>query len=110
MEIILKLPLLVLIILSGLSLVIGDLFAKYWSIDKHNYQFIAAIICYILYGIFFLPTLLKEDLVVSALAVILVNIIGFIFIGLAIFQESLTPVQIIGLILGIISIILLETH
>lgn len=103
-----RLPLWSLILLSGIWLVVGDLFAKQWSEDQKISLFILAILSYVLYGIFFIPSLLKDGLIVTALSVILINILGFLFIGLVIFKETLSPVQIVGLILGIISVILLE--
>ncbi len=103
-----KLPLWSLILLSGLFLIIGDYFAKFWSQDQKGILFFLAIVSYILYGVFFIPSLLKDGLVVTALSVILINILGFLIIGLWIFHETLTYLQVVGLIFGIISIVLLE--
>lgn len=105
-----SIPLLALILLSGVSLVAGDLAAKYWSENHKTIYFLLALASYILYGLFFIPSLTKEKLVIAALAVIIVNIIGFVFIGLVIFHEKLTTLQIAGLIFGLISIILLESE
>lgn len=70
--------------------------------------FVGAIVAYVFYGLFFIPTLTKEGLIVSALSVILINIIGFVLIGLIIFKETLSSYQIVGLLLGTVAILLLE--
>lgn len=103
-----SLPLFLLIFLSGLSLVVGDLLAKFWSENRQMTYFVGAIVAYVFYGLFFIPTLTKEGLIVSALAVILINIIGFVLIGLIIFKETLSIYQTAGLVLGTVAIFLLE--
>ncbi len=103
-----KLPIWLLLSLSATAVITGDYLAKYWSVNQHWYYFVLAIFGYILTGIFFIPTLLKEGLVVSALIWVLLDTIGFTLIGLLIFKEILSGVQVAGLIFGLLSLTLLN--
>ena len=103
-----KVPVTVLLLISALFVIAGDFFAKYWSVHRGWLLFVIAFITYSLSGFFYIPTLLREGLVVTALMWTLLATIGFVLIGLLIFKESLTPLQIIGVITGIISLMILN--
>ena len=103
-----KIPVPALVALSASSVIIGDLLAKYWSIGFRTPLLIGAILAYMLSGVFYVPTLLTKGLVVTSLAWSLLSIIGFMFIGLVLFKESLTMLQAVGAVLGVISLVLLS--
>ena len=54
-----KLPPLVLVSLAAVSGVVGDLFAKYWSLNTKNTFYIFAIIFYIGSAVFLYPIITK---------------------------------------------------
>lgn len=56
---------------------------------------------------FYIPTLLSKGLVLTSIIWSLLSIIGFLLIGLVVFKEILTSMQIIGVSLGIIALIIL---
>ena len=86
----------------------GDYFAKYWSTtQKHPFYYIA-LITYFCSGFFYIPTLLKQGLVITSLIWSLLTIVGFTVIGIIIFKEHLTITQTIGLVLGIVALIILN--
>ncbi|OGL74486.1 hypothetical protein A3C96_00520 [Candidatus Uhrbacteria bacterium RIFCSPHIGHO2_02_FULL_60_10] len=103
-----KVPVPVLIAFSASSVIIGDLLAKYWSTSFRTPLFVGAILAYMMSGVFYIPTLLTKGLVVTSLAWSLLSIIGFMFIGLVVFRESLTTTQIIGAALGVVSLVFLS--
>lgn len=103
-----KIPVFILLLLSGLSVVTGDYFAKYWSINQKTIFYILAILGYLGSSIFYIPTLLREGLVVTSVIWSLISIIGFLFVGLVIFKEVLTIWQIIGVSVGIIALVILS--
>lgn len=103
-----KLPLLLLLVLSAASVVTGDYFAKYWSIHTRNIFFVLALICYIGSSVFYIPTLLKEGLIVTSLIWSVLSIIGFLAVGFFVFKETLSTRETIGVILGVASLLILN--
>lgn len=103
-----KLPPLVLVILAAVSVIAGDLFAKYWSINTKNTFYLLAVLFYIGSAIFYIPSLLNEGLVLTSMLWSLVSTVGLVVIGVVIFKETLSSVQIAGLVFGIISLAILS--
>lgn len=97
-----------LIALSACGVILGDYSAKTWSIDHRTLWLVLAFVGYFFSAFFYIPSLLKEGLVVTSLLWDLLSMIGFIIIGLAIFKESFTPLQAVGAVLGIVALIILS--
>ncbi|MFA7300960.1 MAG: hypothetical protein WC069_01440 [Candidatus Shapirobacteria bacterium] len=95
-----------LILLSAITTILGDYFGKLWSTNLRPEFFWLNVLFYTLSSLLFLPALLKESLTITSVAWSLLSIIGFMFIGLIIFKETLTLIQIIALIFGVISLVL----
>lgn len=102
-----KIPVLVLLSLSGLGVIAGDVFAKYWSLHQRWPFFAAAIIGYFASSFFYIPTLLREGLVITSIIWSLISLIGFLFVGLVIFKENISLYQGIGVAFGLISLVIL---
>lgn len=102
-----KFSVLALICFASLSVVVGDIFAKYWSINTKPVFYFIALIAYAFSGFFYIPTLLREGLVVTSVIWSITSIIGFLAVGILLFKETLTPLQIIGVVLGIIALVIL---
>lgn len=62
-----KLPVWTLLLLSSVSVVTGDFFAKYWSLQLKNVYVFGALTGYVLSGFFFLPILRSKGLVLLSL-------------------------------------------
>jgi len=97
-----------LIALSACGVVLGDYSAKTWSIDREPLWLIFAFLGYFFSAFFYIPSLLKEGLVVTSLLWDLLSIIGFLFIGIVIFKENLTALQVVGAVLGTVALIILS--
>lgn len=108
LSIVQKVPVLVLLIFSACGVVVGDFFAKYWSIHQRTAFFVLALIGYLISSLFYIPTLLREGLVVTSVIWSLLSIMGFLFIGLAVFKEQLTLSQIVGVALGVVALVILS--
>lgn len=89
-------------------MITGDYFAKYWSINQKTIFFIISFSVYAIAGIFYIPTLLREGLVITSIIWSVLCAAGFIVVGLLIFKESLSVFQTIGIVLGVLSIIILS--
>jgi multidrug transporter EmrE-like cation transporter len=102
-----KIPVIVLLIISATGVILGDFFAKYWSLHQRTIFYIIAIVGYLCSSIFYIPTLLRQGLVVTSIIWSLISIVGFLFIGLVVFKEPLTTLQIVGVAFGVISLVIL---
>ncbi len=103
-----KVPTLALLFLSASSVVTGDLFAKYWSMTQRPLHLALAVAGYFFSGFFYIPSLLKEGLVVTSVIWSVLSIVGFLLIGIVLFKEHLTLLQTAGAVLGIVSLVLLS--
>lgn len=104
----LKIPALVLLVLSALSVTTGDFFAKYWSTNTRGLFYFLALLGYIGSGVFYIPTLLKEGLIITSVIWSVLSTVGFLLVGLVIFKESLTAMETLGTILGVASLVVLS--
>jgi multidrug transporter EmrE-like cation transporter len=96
-------PVFMSLTLAALATIAGDYAGKLWSVHQQPWVFMVAMVLYAMSGLFFLPTLLKEGLVVTSLIWTILTVIGFLIIGTLIFHEQLTTIQWAGVGLGWVS-------
>lgn len=97
------------VILAALISVVGDLCGKLWATGKGWWFYPAALVIWTLGSVVYLPVLAKQGLVVATLLWCFFNVLGFVFLGVVLFKETLTPMQWAGVILGVIGMALLST-
>ncbi len=107
-ELVSRFPILLLIFLAVICGVSGDIFAKYWSVDHKLSYFLLVLFFYAGSAFFFVPTLLRESLVVISVIWTIMNITGFLLVGLVMFKETLTYWQIMGVLIGIVAVVMLN--
>ena len=103
-----KLPIALLLLLSATSVVLGDYFAKSWSLNQKTVFLVLAFLGYLGSSFFYIPTLLQKGLVITSLIWSLLSILGFLFVGLVLFKETLSTLQIVGVCLGVTALIVLS--
>ncbi len=103
-----KIPLSLLFCISALFVGTGDYLAKKWSLAPSWGLLTSALGCYLVSSFFYLQTLLRKGLVISSLIWSIASIIAFLFVGLVVFRETLSTVQLLGVVAGIISVLLLS--
>ena len=97
-------PLALLIIFDSLA----DIFAKEYSIKGHWYFWVAGIVGYIIANAFWLSAIKNgSQLGRGAIIFSVVSAILALIIGVYFYHESTNKIQIIGMILGIVSVILI---
>ncbi len=106
-EILPQLPVWLLVTLSACGVVFGDYSAKTWSTNPNPLWLVLAFAGYLMSSFFYIPSLLKEGLVVTSILWDLLSLVGFLVIGLIIFKETLTPWQTVGGIFGVIALVIL---
>jgi drug/metabolite transporter (DMT)-like permease len=97
-------PLILLIIFESLA----DIFAKEYSLKGHWYFWLAGIAGYIIANIFWLSAIKNgSQLGRGAIIFSVVSAILAIIIGVYFYQENTNKIQVIGMILGVISLVLI---
>ncbi len=104
-----RVPVLGLILMAAVSVIVGDYAAKAWSLSssQREWYLLLALAGYFFSGFFYIPSLLRDGLIVTSVLWLLFSAVGFLVIGIVIFKETLSLAQTIGAILGIISVLLL---
>jgi len=99
---------LILVLIGGLILTGGDILMKKW-VGTNNYLFyIFGMLIYVV-GLNFLAQSFKyKNIAVASIIFVLFNIITLSIFSWFYFKETLSIISIIGIVLGLISVIVLE--
>ena len=99
------LPFIILLIVFEM---IADILAKEWSLRGHTFLWIGSIAAYIIANVFWLSSL-KNGAGLSRGAVIfsVASAILALFIGLVLYKETFSKLQITGMIFGVVSLVLI---
>jgi len=97
-----------ILLAGGIILTIGDIFMKKWVKTQTHTWYIIGLIVYMI-GMNFLAQSFKyKNIAVASVIFVIFNIITLAIVSRLYFKESLSPLQIIGVITGIAAVILLE--
>ncbi len=107
-ELLKNLPSVALIIISVIFVTIADYYGKKWALTDNVLYLVYAVAGSTFSGLFYFPILFKQELVTSSIVWTVLSIFAFLIIGVLVYKETLTPVQIFGSLLGIVSIIILS--
>lgn len=99
---------LVLVTLAALFEGAGDVLLKKWAVDGRSIFFMVGVAVYIVATIVWAYTLKYEFLSKAISVVSIINLIVVILVGVLYFKEDLSTINKIGILLGIISIVLIE--
>ncbi|MFA6297061.1 MAG: hypothetical protein WC629_00685 [Candidatus Paceibacterota bacterium] len=102
-----KVPVMGLILLAATSVVVGDFSAKMWSVNNKKEFLLLAFAGYFFSAFFYIPTLLRQGLIITSIVWGLLSTLGFIAIGLLIFKETLSISQTVAVVLGAVSLLIL---
>jgi small multidrug resistance pump len=97
-------------ILLGVGLeIVGDIFFKKWAIENKPFLIVAGFLIYSL-GALFWALSLKYEILSKAISIFtIINLVIVTLVGILFFKEDVSLVGKIGILLGIISIILIES-
>jgi multidrug transporter EmrE-like cation transporter len=99
---------LLLVLIGGLILTLGDIVFKNWSLNNSWVTFFCGLFIWTI-GLIFLAFSFKyKNIAIASLIFSLSNVISLTVISWLWYNEGLTTNQIIGIILGIIAVIFLE--
>jgi len=98
----------ILLFAGGLILTVGDVFMKKW-INTSSYLFYFIGIAIYLAGLNFLAQSFKfKNIAVASVIFVIFNVATLSIVSWFYFKETLSPMQITGIVIGIISIVVLE--
>lgn len=95
-------------IIWWIILTVWDIVMKKWVISDKTSIFILWMIIYTIWWLFVAYSFKFKNIAVASMIYIMVNIITLVLISWLYFKETLTIQQIIGITLGLISVIILE--
>ncbi len=98
----------IILFVGGSILTIGDILMKKWVVNNSIPLFITGLGIYLV-GLIFLAISFKyKNIAVASTIFVIFNIITLSIVSWFYFKETLTPFQLIGIALGISSILFLE--
>ena len=98
----------ILLLIGGLVLSIGDIFMKKW-VNTNAYLFYFVGLATYLIGLNFLAQSFKfKNIAVASVIFVIFNVVTLSIVSWLYFKETLSPLQITGIALGIIAIVVLE--
>ena len=98
----------ILLLLGGCILTVGDVFMKNWIVTGANKWYIYGLLVYIFALNFVAFSFKSKNIAVATIIFVLVNVISLTLVSWFYFEEKLTTTQLIGIGLGIASVIVLE--
>ncbi len=100
---------LILVLIGGLILTIGDIVFKNWAISNNWVTFFFGLSIWTI-GLVFLAFSFKyKNIAIASLIFSLSNVILLTLMSWLYYDEGLTTTQFIGIVLGIIAVIFLES-
>lgn len=97
-----------LILLAVILEIIGDVLFKKWSIENKNILLVIGFVIYIIGGFFWAFSLKYEYLSKAITVFTVLNLVIVALIGILIFKEDLSFINKIGILIGILSVVLVE--
>jgi multidrug transporter EmrE-like cation transporter len=97
-----------LVIIVAILEVVGDILFKEWVIHDKKYLMALGILFYMAATIFWAFSLKYQNLSKAIVIFAVLTLIVGVLVGVFIYKEELTTLNIIGILLGLASIILIE--
>lgn len=98
----------ILLFIGGSVLTVGDIIMKKWAVNNSVFLFITGLSIYMI-GLLFLAQSFKyKNIAVASTIFVIFNVVTLSIVSWLYFKETLSPFQIVGIILGLSSVIFLE--
>jgi len=88
--------------------IVGDVFFKKWVTENRAMLFLVGFVVYAI-GTLFWASSLKYEMLSKAISVFtILNLIAVVLVGVIFFKENISVVSKLGILLGVVSIFLIE--
>jgi len=99
---------LILLFIGGSVLTIGDIVMKKWVANNSVSFFVIGLAIYLIGLMFLVYSFKYKNIAVASTIFVIFNVITLSIVSWFYFKEALTPFQLVGIALGLISIVFLE--
>lgn len=97
-----------LLFLGGLILTFGDIIMKKWVQTHHTVFYVVGLTIYLI-GLNFLAQSFRfKNIAVASVIFVIFNVVTLALVSWLYFRETLSPLQISGIVLGILAVTILE--
>lgn len=103
-----KIFFIVFIVLVAILEIGGDILFKEWTIQHKNYLLIFGVFLYMVATMFWAFSLRYQNLSKAVVIFAVLTLIVGTLVGVLVYKEELTPLNIVGILLGLTSIVLIE--
>jgi multidrug transporter EmrE-like cation transporter len=97
-----------LLIVGGLAMTIGDVIMKKWIQNQSISDFWIGFLAYMAGMICLAHSFKYKNIAVASMLLVIFNVIALVIISHVVFQEKLSVQQMVGIIVGLVSVIILE--
>ncbi len=97
-----------LIIFAVIFEVTADILFKYWTLNTKTFFLIGGVILYSISTIIWAFSLKYEYLSKAITIFTILNLVGVVLVGLFLFKEDVSLINKFGILLGIVSVILIQ--
>jgi multidrug transporter EmrE-like cation transporter len=101
-------PPLLWMFVGGIIVTVGDIIFKFWAEQQSAYLFVAGILVYLTGTLFLIQSFRTTNIAVASMIFIIFNIIALTLVSWFYFDEKLSTLQLVGLVLALGSVALLE--
>ncbi len=98
----------VLLFIGSIVLTAGDLVMKKWVVTNSGFLYFAGLSIYLLGLVFLVETFKYKNVAVASTIFVIFNVIILALVSWVYYKETLSIMQIAGIIMGIFSVVLLE--
>jgi multidrug transporter EmrE-like cation transporter len=99
---------LILIFFGGVTLTIGDLVMKKWVDNGSIFVYIVGLLAYMIGMVFLSQSFRFKNIAIASLMLVIFNIVTLLIVSWLFYNEKLSVIQMVGLGLGMLSIVILE--
>ena len=97
-----------LLLIAGIITTAGDIIMKKWVVSSNYYWYVIGLIIYMIGTVFLVQTYKYKNIAVASIIYVIFNVVALIFVSWFFYKEKLSGMQMIGILLGIISVTILE--
>ncbi len=98
----------ILLFVGGSVLTVGDIVMKKWVVNNNIFLFVGGLAIYLVGLVFLAYSFKYKNIATASTIFVIFNIITLSIVSWFYFKETLSAVQLIGIALGIFSILFLE--
>ena len=99
---------LLILLAGGIAMTVGDLVAGKWVQNKNKFLYIVVIILYLIGLNFLIQSYRYSDIAIASILFDLFNVITLTVAGIYLFKENITKTELAGIIVGFVSIVILQ--